>query len=291
MVQVSVKHAESIQIAQEECEQRLMNTPNGEDYDRLAEVYATRVLPKAGEWDLAAEFIEGNGSLSQEKKEVLVTRLKEAKETIEAQKRQKEEQEEEEEQEKERLARQKSDETLQRRASSGSNNSLRSKTHGVRSSSNDGVSPAVAAATAAVTAATTGSITQSNGSVNRSSSSSGGKSGQQVNSQNASPATGGVQHSAGKSTMSSGGNSKDSLEIVQTDPKSRGKAVRPLKNPWGIFKLFTQHLALLRGILFILAILAALSRPRTRDRLKQWAVVVWQKILQTVGMGVRVSHL
>ncbi len=49
--------------------------------------------------------------------------------------------------------------------------------------------------------------------------------------------------------------------------------------------------AIFRMLLFIVAFLLAFSRREVRDRLKQIFGKSWEKVRNTVGMGVKVSYI
>lgn len=228
---------------------------------RIIELFTLHVLPANEEWEYAQEFINLSEVLDEDRKEVFLQTLEGLKEEKQQGELRAAALQREKDAELERQAR----EEERRRVEEAEAAERAQKGHGRSGSEVDyGIEK-----------------TYPNGSIK-------GK-GRFAEKQSSKPGT-----SAGRTAFSPPG----SKNIKKTEkPEARAKQSRALINVVrNILKYVSKSIAgnplsFARTLLFMLGIIAALSRQDVRERIRRITGSGWQKIKGTVGMGVKVSYI
>ncbi|GAT26207.1 microbody (peroxisome) proliferation protein peroxin 26 [Aspergillus luchuensis] len=228
---------------------------------RIIELFTLHVLPANEEWEYAQEFINLSEVLDEDRKELFLQTLEGLKEEKQQGELRAAALQREKDAELERQAR----EAERRRVEEAEAAERAQKGHGRSGSEVDyGIEK-----------------TYPNGSIK-------GK-GRFAEKQSSKPGT-----SAGRTAFSPPG----SKNIKKTEkPEARAKQSRALINVVrNILKYVSKSIAgnplsFARTLLFMLGIIAALSRQDVRERIRRITGSGWQKIKGTVGMGVKVSYI
>ncbi|OOF98390.1 hypothetical protein ASPCADRAFT_404131 [Aspergillus carbonarius ITEM 5010] len=229
---------------------------------RIIELFTLHVLPANEEWEYAQEFINLSEVLDEERKDVFLQTLEGLKEEKQQGELRAAALQREKDAELERQAR----EAERRRAEEAEAAERSQKGHGRSGSEVDyGIEK-----------------TYPNGSIK-------GKGKNAEKQPGSKPGT-----SAGRTAFSPPG----SKNIKKAEkPESRAKQSRALVNAVRNILLYIRKsiagnpLSFARTLLFMLGIIAALSRQDVRERVRRIAGSGWQKVKGTVGMGVKVSYI
>jgi hypothetical protein len=232
---------------------------------KVLELYALHVLPEVGEWEYAREFVEGCGSLDEERKEGFLAALDGLKEEREGLKRREVELQEQREREvqEEKMRREQEDE--RRRVEEERVKIEREKQQKKERDA------------AAAAAALSNSVNANNNTLSNSNNANGNS-----NSNNSRPNQ--PSRSARKPTPSSSQNSPASNATLLTRLTSIIHHLR--HNLLGGPSLLSARL-----LMFIFAFILLASRRDMRVRLRRALAEGWDKVRRTVGMGVKVSYV
>jgi hypothetical protein len=242
---------------------------------KVLELYALHVLPEVGEWEYAREFVEGCGSLDEERKEGFLAALDGLREEREGLKRREVELQEQREREvqEEKMRRQQEDE--RRRAEE---ERLKVEREKQQKKERD----AAAAAAAAANASANSINANANNSDTRGNTLS--KNGSNGNNSNNNTRPNQPSRSARKPTPSSSQNNPAASANLLTRLTSLAHHLR--HNLLGGSSLLSARL-----LMFIFAFILLASRRDMRVRLRRALAEGWDKVRRTVGMGVKVSYV
>jgi len=238
---------------------------------KVLELYALHVLPEVGEWEYAREFVEGCGSLDEERKEGFLAALDGLREEREGLKRREVELQEQREREvqEEKMRREQADE--RRRAEE---ERLKVEREKQQKKERDAAAAAAANASAnSINANANNSDTRGNTLSNN---------GNNSNNNNTRPNQ--PSRSARKPTPSSSQNNPAASANLLTRLTSLAHHLR--HNLLGGSSLLSARL-----LMFIFAFILLASRRDMRVRLRRALAEGWDKVRRTVGMGVKVSYV
>jgi hypothetical protein len=244
---------------------------------KVLELYALHVLPEVGEWEYAREFVEGCGSLDEERKEGFLAALDGLREEREGLKRREVELQEQREREvqEEKMRREQEDE--RRRAEEERLKVEREKQQQKKERD---------AAAAAASANSTNANANNNSDTRGNTLSNNGNSGNN-NSNNTRPNQ--PPRSARKptATPSSSQNNPATASSSATLLTRLSSLAHHLRhNLLGGSSLLSARL-----LMFIFAFILLASRRDMRVRLRRALAEGWDKVRRTVGMGVKVSYV
>jgi hypothetical protein len=239
---------------------------------KVLELYALHVLPEVGEWEYAREFVEGCGSLDEERKEGFLAALDGLREEREGLKRREVELQEQREREVQEEKMRREQEDARRRAEEERLKVEREK----QQQKNERDSAAAAAAASA-----------NNNSDTRANTLSNNGNGNNDNNNNTRPNQ--PTRSARKPTTtpsSSQNNPATASNSATLLTRLTSLAHHLRHNLLGGSSLLSARL-----LMFIFAFILLASRRDMRVRLRRALAEGWDKVRRTVGMGVKVSYV
>ncbi len=283
---------------------------------KILELYTLHVLRRNGEWDYAREFITASPILDEERREAFLQALQSLQEEEnEAAKREDEEKCRQEEQvrrdleetrriraENEQRERRRIEEERARRDGA----SYGGSSYGGGGSEVDslGESASVGQRRHRAPSSTAGSTSTRGGGTGRTRSSKGGSSSQggqyQNHSQPAATPAGSARPpkpsaAAGKPKPTKG--KSRAVAVPASGPPTLGSrtamlfsSLRGFLEQMGV-AFQTTPLALVRTLLFVIALLVLLGRQNMRERIARVLGSSWNKVKATAGMGVKVSYI
>jgi hypothetical protein len=231
---------------------------------KVLELYALHVLPEVGEWDYAREFVEGCGSLDEERKEGFLAALDGLREEREGLKQREVELQEQREREVQEEKMRREQEEERRRAEE---ERVKREREQQQKKERDAANAVAAVSNTNNSGDTRANTLSNNGNGNNN------------NTRNGQPS-----RSARKPTPSSSQNNPAASATLLTRLTSLAHHVR--HNLLGGPSLLSARL-----LMFIFAFILLASRRDMRVRLRRALAEGWDKVRRTVGMGVKVSYV
>jgi len=238
---------------------------------KVLELYALHVLPEVGEWEYAREFVEGCGSLDEERKEGFLAALDGLREEREGLKRREVELQEQREREvqEEKMRREQEDE--KRRVE---DERVKRERELQQKKERD----------AAAAAVSSNSITASNSGDSRAKTTSNTGNGNNNNNTRPNQPSRSARKPANPSSNSSSAAATAPTATLLTRLSSLAHHIR--HNLLGGPSLLSARL-----LMFCFAFILLASRRDMRVRLRRALAEGWDKVRRTVGMGVKVSYV